>query len=94
MLCAEVDVGFVLALCSLSVTLLFQKINQRDIVSIQSYVDEVEIEFNFFLDQKFPEFNAKDKELLYLIKLDLITNGIIKVQNTYVSSVKSTKYRI
>jgi DNA-binding NarL/FixJ family response regulator len=52
------------------------------------------MEFKILLDQKFPEFNSKEKDLLYLIKLGLTTIEITKVLNTTLSSVKSKRYRI
>lgn len=83
-----------MALRSLSVSLLSEKSAQKDTISLQTYVDEVEMEFKILLDQKFPELNAKEKELLYLIKLGLTTNEITKLLNTTLSSVKSKRYRI
>jgi tetratricopeptide (TPR) repeat protein/DNA-binding CsgD family transcriptional regulator len=83
-----------LALRSLSASLLSEKTTQKDTISLQSYVDEVAMEFKILLDQKFPEFTSKEKELLYLIKLGLTTNEITKVLNTSIASVKSKRYRI
>ncbi len=82
------------ALRSLSASLLSEKTTQKDTIGLQSYVDEVAMEFKILLDQKFPEFNSKEKELLYLIKLGLTTNEMTKVLNTTLSSVKSKRYRI
>ena len=83
-----------LALRSLSVSLLSEKTTQKDTISLQSYVDKVEMEFKILLDQKFPILKPKEKQLLYLIKLGLTTNDITKVLNTTISSVKSKRYRI
>ncbi len=82
------------ALRSLSASLLSEKTTQKDTIGLQSYIDEVTMEFKILLDQKFPEFNTKEKELLYLIKLGLTTIEVSKVLNTSISSVKSKRYRI
>ncbi|MFC4634692.1 tetratricopeptide repeat protein [Dokdonia ponticola] len=81
------------ALRTLSMSLLTEKSRNKSASSLQSYLDEVHIDFKLHLDKNFSQFNRKEKELISLIKLGLTTDEISKILNTSIASVKSTRYR-
>ena len=82
------------ALKSLSLSLISEKTKHTSTLSLQSYLDKVAMDFKIHVDQNFPQFSAKEKELICLLKLGLTSNEISKVLNTSIPSVKSTRYRI
>ncbi len=82
------------ALRSLSAVLLSEKSTQKTSPSLQSYLDEVHMEFKIQLDTKCPELTDNEKELIYLMKAGLSSSKISKVLNTTLPAIKSNRYRL
>ncbi|MCK8521029.1 tetratricopeptide repeat protein [Aquimarina sp. D1M17] len=82
------------ALRSISASLLSEKDSKMSSLYVHKFLDEVNIDFKILLDQQFPELKPKEKELLCLMKMELSTTEISKLQNNSVASVKSLRYRI
>ncbi|MBQ0733524.1 tetratricopeptide repeat protein [Aquimarina celericrescens] len=82
------------ALRSISASLLSEKDSKKSSLSLQTYLDEVNIDFKILLDQHFSKLKPKEKELLCLMKMGLSTTEISKLQNTTVAAIKSSRYRI
>ncbi|MBU2929104.1 tetratricopeptide repeat protein [Winogradskyella psychrotolerans] len=82
------------ALRSLSAALLSEKTVQKSSTNLQSYIDDVHMDFKIALDTHFPQLSTNEKELLYLMKAGLKTTEISKLQNTTLAAAKSTRYRI
>ncbi len=82
------------ALRSISASLLSEKGSKKSSLSLQTYLDEVNIDFKILLDQHFSELKPKEKELLCLMKMELSTTEISKLQNNTVAAIKSSRYRI
>lgn len=82
------------ALRSISASLLSEKDAKKSSLSLQTYLDEVNIDFKILLDQHFSELKPKEKELLCLMKMELSTTEISKLQNNTVAAIKSSRYRI
>lgn len=82
------------ALKSLSASLLSETTAKSSTVSLQNYLDEVNIDFKIRLDTQFPELKPKEKELLCMMKLGLSSTEISKLLNTTLPSIKSSRYRI
>ncbi|PTX59488.1 sigma-70-like protein [Kordia periserrulae] len=83
-----------LALKSLSASLLSEKSSKSSTSNLQSYLDEVSIDFKVLLDTHFSTLKPKEKDILCMMKLELSTAEISKLLNTTVASVKSSRYRI
>lgn len=83
-----------LALKSLSADLLSEKFNQKSSTSLQSYLNDVSLDFKVLLDTHFKALNPKEKELLCLMKLGLNSTEISKLQNNTIAAVKSLRYRV
>ncbi|MEW7289076.1 tetratricopeptide repeat protein [Aquimarina sp. 2304DJ70-9] len=82
------------ALRSISASLLSEKGSKKSSLSLQTYLDQVNIDFKILLDQHFSELKPKEKELLCLMKMELSTTEISKLQNNTVAAIKSSRYRI
>lgn len=82
------------ALRSISASLLSEKGAKKSSLSLQTYLDEVNIDFKILLDQYFSELKPKEKELLCLMKMELSTTEISKLQNNTIAAIKSSRYRI
>jgi len=82
------------ALKSLSASLLSEKTAKKSTISLQEYLEEVNIDFKVLLDTKFPKLKQREKELLCMIKLGLGGTEISKLFNTSLASIKSLRYRI
>jgi DNA-binding CsgD family transcriptional regulator/tetratricopeptide (TPR) repeat protein len=82
------------ALRSLSANLLSEKLVHKNSTSVQSYLDNVNIDFKIRLDTHFSQLKPKEKEFLCLMKIGLNTAEISKLQNTTIPAVKSYRYRM
>ncbi|WP_299315846.1 tetratricopeptide repeat protein [uncultured Aquimarina sp.] len=82
------------ALRSISASLLSEKGAKKSSLSLQTYLDEINIDFKILLDQHFSELKPKEKELLCLMKMELSTTEISKLQNNTIAAIKSSRYRI
>lgn len=82
------------ALHSLSASLLSEKATKRTATDLQSYLNEVSLDFKVILDKNFTQLKEKEKELLCLMTLGLNATEISKLQNNTVSAIKSTRSRI
>ncbi|WP_282086766.1 tetratricopeptide repeat protein [Aquimarina algiphila] len=82
------------ALHSLSASLLSEKATKRTTTDLQSYLNEVSLDFKVILDKNFSQLKEKEKELLCLMTLGLNATEISKLQNNTVSAIKSTRSRI
>ncbi|WP_298545961.1 tetratricopeptide repeat protein [uncultured Aquimarina sp.] len=82
------------ALQSLSASLLSEEVTKKATSEIQSYLDKVSLDFKLILDSNFSQLSEKEKELLYLMTLELNATKISKLQSSTVSAIKSTRSRI
>lgn len=83
-----------IGLQSLSASLLSEKVTKHNTSNLQSYLNDVHLDFKVILDTRFPKLNEKERELLSLMTLGLTAPEISKLQNTTVSAIKSTRSRI
>ncbi len=84
----------ILALHSLSASLLSEKGTKRTTTDLQSYLNKVSLDFKVILDKHFSQLKDKEKELLCLMTLGLNSTEISKLQSTTISAIKSTRSRI
>ena len=82
------------ALRALSATLLSYKKDSGFSRELQSYLEEVSIDFKSKLDHSFPDLKEQEKELLCLMRLNLNTTEISKLKSTTVAAIKSSRHRI
>ena len=84
----------IMALHSLSASLLSEKATKKTTTNLQSYLNKVSLDFKVILDKQYTQLKEKEKELLCLMTLGLNSTEISKLQNTTVSAIKSSRSRI
>lgn len=82
------------ALKSLSALLLSDKSEDTAASVLETYLDEVSVDFKVLLDINYPSLSPKEKELLCLMKMGLSSTEISKLLSTSNVAVKSSRYRI
>ena len=82
------------ALKSVSASLLSKKGAETTTAKLQTYLEDVDIDFKIKLDTHTAKLNSREKELLCLMKLGLGTNEISTLKNTTPETIKSLRYRI
>ncbi len=82
------------ALKTLSALLLSDKAEDTAASVLETYLDEVSIDFKVLLDIHYPTLKPKEKELLCLMKMGLSNAEISKLLGTSIVAIKSTRYRI
>lgn len=82
------------ALKSLSALLLSDNSLDTAASVLETYLDEVSVDFKVLLDMNYPSLSPKEKELLCLMKMGLSSTEISKLLRTTNVAIKSSRYRI
>ncbi|SNR15300.1 tetratricopeptide repeat protein [Tenacibaculum jejuense] len=80
------------SLQSITASLLSETVTSNS--DLKSYLDKVSFDFKVILDNKLPQLNEREKEILCLMTLGLNATEISKLQNSSVSAIKSSRSRI